>query len=114
MKYLNVSLLSLRGRQHPALLNIVTPHEVQKSRIHLKMLSGDFLTYEIKALHSGGSPHCRICIKKMSIFIIESTEHIITSCEAFDEIRTRIFPQYDEALQNSESKLTLNDFTHSY
>ena len=113
MKYLNVSLLSLRGRQHPALLNIVTPHEVQKSRIHLKMLSGDFLTYEIKALHSGGSPHCRICIKKMSIFIIESTEHIITSCEAFDETRTRIFPQYDEALQNSESKLTLNDFASS-
>ena len=56
MGYLNVSLSGLRGRHHPALANIITTYEVQKCRIHLKMLAGDFFTYEVKADQSGGSP----------------------------------------------------------
>ena len=39
MKYLHVSLSGLRGRQYPALANIITTINVQKSRIHLKMLA---------------------------------------------------------------------------
>ena len=61
MGYLNVSLSGLRGRHHPALANIITTYEVQKCRIHLKMLAGDFFTYEVKADQSGGSPYCRCC-----------------------------------------------------
>ena len=34
MKYLNVSVLGLRGRHHPALANMVTSHEVKLSRPH--------------------------------------------------------------------------------
>ena len=45
MLYLNVSLSGLRGRHHPALAGIITTQEVQKSRIHIKMLAGDYLTY---------------------------------------------------------------------
>ena len=63
MKYLNVSLTGLRGKKHPALYGIFTTHEVKKSRIHLKMLSGDYLTFEKKARRSGGSPHCRSCLE---------------------------------------------------
>ena len=36
MKYLNVSVIGLRGRHHPSLSNLLTTHDVQKSRAHLK------------------------------------------------------------------------------
>ena len=45
IKYLNVSLTGLRGKRHPAVSNIVTTHDVKKSRIHIKMLAGDYLTH---------------------------------------------------------------------
>ena len=35
MEYLNVGLIGLRGKHHPAIANIVTPMEVQKMRPHL-------------------------------------------------------------------------------
>ena len=38
LKYLNVSLLGLSGRHHPALSDIVTVNDVKKSCHHLKML----------------------------------------------------------------------------
>ena len=55
MQYLNTSLYGLNGRCHPALANLVTSHQVKKARIHLKMLAGNFLTYEMKSNQSGGS-----------------------------------------------------------
>ena len=44
MTFLNVNLSSLRGRHHPCLSDIVTPTEVKKLRLHLKFLTGDYLT----------------------------------------------------------------------
>ena len=61
MKYLNVSLSGLNGKRHPALNNLISSHEVKKSRIHLKMLAGDYLTYKVKSKQSGGSPSCISC-----------------------------------------------------
>ena len=113
MKYFNISLISLRGQHHPALKNIITSHEVRKCRIHLKMLSGDYLTYSIKASHSGGSPHGRLCKTEANVLLSESTEHMLTSCVVYDEIRERIFPQYDMILKESKLKCTLNDFQES-
>ena len=113
MKFLNISVIGLRGRHHPAIRNIFTPYEVKKCRIHLKMLCGDFLTYELRAAQSGGSPLCRICMKMKSISIVESTEHIISSCSAYDNIRSRIFPEYDTILKHSISKLKLDDYACS-
>ena len=91
MKYLHVSLTGLRGRQHPALAGIVTTISVQKSRIHLKMLAGDYFTYEMKSNHSGGSPHCRCCPNTpCSPSPPETIQHIISSCVSYIEIRNRI------------------------
>ena len=61
MTYMNVSVTGLRGKHHPALSNLITCFDVQKSRPHLKMLCQDYLTYEKRADQSGGSPHCRCC-----------------------------------------------------
>ena len=83
MKYLHVSLSGLRGRHHPALANIITTINVQKSRIHLKMLAGDYFTYEVKSKQSGVSPHCRSCpTTPSSPSPSENLEHILCRCEA--------------------------------
>ena len=56
MIYLNVSLIGLNGRLHPAITGVTTSHQVKKMRPHIKMLCGNYLTYEIKSSQSGGSP----------------------------------------------------------
>ena len=48
MNFLNVNLLSLRGRHHPCLSNIVTALEVKKLRVQLKILTGDYLPNKTK------------------------------------------------------------------
>ena len=87
MEFLNVALTGLRGRHHPALANIVTTLEVKKSRPHLKMLSGDYFTFETKSIQSGGSPHCRCCSFRPSPN--ENLVHILTNCGAYSDIRER-------------------------
>ena len=102
MKYLNVSLLSLRGKSHPALNNIVTIQDVRKCRPHLKMLSGDYLTFQDKANHSGRSPSCKTC--KDSSEPDEDLCHILTKCTAYTDIRSRILQEYYNLFQASHSK----------
>ena len=91
MQYLNTSLYGLNGKNHPALSNIITSHQVQKSRIHLKMLAGNYLTYEVKAKQSGGSAHCRCCVPPSPS---ENLEHILTICSAYSDIRNRMTEEY--------------------
>ena len=49
MKYLNVSITGLNGRHHPALSYLSSTYDVKISRAHLKFLSGNYLTYDLKA-----------------------------------------------------------------
>ena len=106
MKYLNVSLSGLRGCHHPALSGIYTTKEVQKSRIHLKMMAGDFLTYEIKSKQSGGGPHCRCCQAPSPP--PEDLPHILTSCDAYSDIRTRFITQYEILCTQAKSDIILS------
>ena len=92
MKFFNVSLIGLRGRPHPALSNITTSHQAKKAKQHLKMLGGDYFTYEKKSKQSGGSPFCRSCRKDEN----EDIPHIIAGCTAYSEIRDRIRKEYEE------------------
>ena len=50
------------------------------------------------------------CKSKENIVLSEKTEHILTSCGAYDEIRERIFPQYESILKNSKLRCSLHDF----
>jgi hypothetical protein len=104
MGYLNVSLTGLRGRHHPALAYIITTQEVQKSRIHLKMLAGDYLTYEVKSNQSGGSPHCRCC--SLSSPATESLEHVLTVCDLYSDIRERIVNEYSHLCSQAKSDVS--------
>ena len=62
MQYLNVQVQGLSGTPHPALMNIYNMQEVKKLRLHIKFLSGDFLTAERQALDNGTNPQCKLCL----------------------------------------------------
>ena len=59
-------------------------------RPHVKMLSGNYLTFEIKSEQSGGSPDCRLCSQLGETPLTESLEHLISLCVKFSDVRTRI------------------------
>ena len=63
MKYFNISLFGLNSKCHPAILNIISVHDMKKNHYHMKMLLGDLYTYEIKSRQSGGDPFCVLCMK---------------------------------------------------
>ena len=100
MTYLNVTTAGLTGRHHPALSNLITTHDVKLSRPHLKFLSGNYLTYSIKATQSGGSSHCRICLDPC-----ESVSHIINSCHGMNDERDKILQEYKSLCMNTKNKI---------
>ena len=87
MTYLNVSVLGLRGRLHPAVSNLTNTHAVRKMRPHIKMLAGNYLTLEEKSNQSGGSPFCCLCD---NVIEPESLEHLISRCQKMSETRSNI------------------------
>ena len=107
MHYFNVSLIGLRGKKHPALLGVVTTHEAKKSRIHLKMMVGDYLTYQTKSNRSGGSPLCRGCPENSPQN--ETLSHILTECFAYADIRERMFPEFSEVCKTTKSDIIFED-----
>ena len=109
MKYLNISLSGLNGKCHPALNNILTSHQVKKSRIHLKMLAGNFLTFERKAKQSGGSSHCRSCaplLPSVSTPPSEDLVHMLTMCTAYSDVRSRMCEEYSILCSLSKSRIS--------
>ena len=90
MNYLNVATIGLRGRHHPALSNQITTRDVKLARPHLKFLAGNYLTYQIKANQSGGSPRCRICTSGAE----ESISHVISVCSGMSTERERIMTEF--------------------
>ena len=107
MTYLNVSLTSLRGRHHPALSGLIQTLDVKNSRIHLKMLGGDYLTYSIKANQSGGSPNCRCCSPLVPQR--EEIEHILAVCSAYSDIRKRMIPEFQMLCQQTQLKIDFQE-----
>ena len=106
MIYLNVSLLGLTGRLHPSITGVSSTHEVRKMRIHVKMLTGNYLTYEIKSNQSGGSPQCRLCLVES-----ESLEHLISRCVKIDHIRTQIKEKMMSICQESGISIDINNLS---
>ena len=88
MVYLNVQLQGLSGCPHPVLQNINNMQEVKKLRIHLKFLTGDFLTAERLAKDTGSDPRCKLCPSPE-----ESTNHVLTQCKATQDIKNRLLPE---------------------
>ena len=86
MTYLNVQLLGLSGRPHPALLHVATVQDVKKLRTHIKLLTGDFLTAERAAINNqNANPQCNTQVETIS--------HILVQCRALSDVRDRLFPE---------------------
>ena len=109
MSYLNVSLCNLRGRVHPAISDLYTYEEVRQSQYHIKMLTGDFFTYKMKAELSGGSPHCRLCSSPHQNFegesgqyYSESISHILITCCELEDKRRKIISEITKLCSNIE------------
>ena len=99
-----VSTLGLRGRHHPAIMNMVTSREVKLSRAYMKIISGNYLTYAVKASQSGGSPHCRICN-----FESESISHVVTACSGMASIRQNLFIELRQLCMQTKNKVNLDE-----
>ena len=96
MKYLNINVKGLNGRPHPALRGALTTKESKKLHAHIKLLSSDLYTYEIKASYQGGSPHCRFCEgSETQSSPSENISHILTQCSAYSNKRNKIFNQME-------------------
>ena len=62
MTFLNAQLYGLNGHHHPALPGLYTTRDVEKLHPHLKMLTGDYLTYSrVASDRKLGDPSCRLC-----------------------------------------------------
>ena len=100
MNFLNIQLCGLSGRHHPALFGLETTRDVERLRPHMKMLTGDYLTYSRLALdRQTGDPSCRICkVHQPSNPPPETIEHLLTECRGTAEVRERIIPELLNAL----------------
>ena len=105
MSYLNIATKGLNGLPHPALFDIQTTSSVQKMRPHIKMLCGDYYTYQLKAKYQGGSPHCRLCPNQD----IEHIEHILTQCPEYEDVRQRIFNDIKNICDQSRSSICFEE-----
>ena len=65
------------------------------------MMTGDYLTYDIKSRQSGGSAWCRCC----SLQAPETLTHIIVLCDSYTEIRSRFKSEYEELSRISDFDL---------
>ena len=109
MKYLNVSLLGLNGTPHPVLLNIRTSREVRSLRPVLKLLAGDYYSYEERANRSGGSPHCRLCSAEgENNPQVENVEHIVTKCVGTETVRIKLMPDIISATSSAKSEVDIS------
>ena len=103
----------MRGRLHPAITNVFTTHEVKKMRPHVKMLVGNYLTLEEKSLQSGGSPFCQLCLNEdePKIEVVESIDHLISSCSGLNETRRNIISSMKNLIQVSGLKIEIDKFS---
>ena len=73
-------------------------------RPHIKMLTGDYQCFAYLAQDRGMEPHCRLCrllLDAQDQAPAEDIEHLLTSCRATADTRSRIMPEILNALTTS-------------
>ena len=62
---------------------------------------GDYTTFLIKSMQSGGSPHCLMCEGQQ----LESICHLVASCTALTNERAQIVAEYEQLCAKTIAKL---------
>ena len=98
-QFLNVQVFGLTGRPHPVLTWVLTTQDVVRSRVHVKMLAGDYLCYDNLARDRGTDTQCRLCQSHRSRSApVEDLVHLLTRCWGTAEPRNRILPDLFNAI----------------
>ena len=117
LAYFNVQASGLSGRPHPVLTGVMTTQEVMRSRVHIKMLAGDYPCQQYVGKDRDQDTSCRLCL---AVFPgcppkSEDMEHLLTRCRATAEIRQRIIPDILTALsQHFPGNSLLEHISHGH
>ena len=95
LNFLNVQTLGLTKRVHPVLSGVLTTQEAERSRIHIKMLCGDYPCYAYLGSDRNQDAQCRLCqlVSPHQPAPTEDMVHLLTRCRATSDTRTRILPE---------------------
>ena len=101
LHFLNVQTSGLSGRPYSTILGILTTQDVAKSRIHLKMLSGDYPCYYYLGSDREQDAFCRLCHSLLPFHPPpdEDMVHLLTRCRGTLETRSRIIPELLNTIQ---------------
>ena len=107
--FFNVQTIGLSGRPHPVLLGVMTTQEVTRSRVHTKMLAGDYPCYAYIGADRETDSACRLCLalKPDQPAPVEDMSHLLTRCSATADTRTRFTPNLLNAIALSFPKNTI-------
>ena len=94
LSFFNVQISGLSGRPHPVLAGILTTRDVMCSRVHLKMLSGDYPCFSYLGSDRSQDANCRLCQSLTQLCPVpdENMVHVLTRCRATSDTRTRLTP----------------------
>ena len=94
MHFLNVQVTGLSGRGHPVLSGLLTTQEVFRSRVHIKMLAGDYPCSSYLATDRLQDASCQLCQSLFPDYLspAEDMVHLLARCRATADTRTRILP----------------------
>ena len=91
--FLNIQATGLAGRVHPVLSGIMTTQEVMRSRVHVKMLAGDYPCQAYLGNERSRDSACPLCqyLYPGSQAPDETMVHLITRCRATSDTRAAYF-----------------------
>ena len=95
LRFLNVQVTGLSATVHPLLSWVMTTQDAAIVRPHIKMLSGDYPCFVNSDKMSNGEPLCKLCqplIDSAQQCPTEDLVHLLTSCKATIDIRSRVLP----------------------
>ena len=75
-------------------MGLTTTRNVEKAQTHMKMLSGDYLTYSRLAIErKSGNSSCILC-RDISPLSQDTIVHVLTECRETAETRERIIQEF--------------------
>ena len=92
--FLNVKASGLSGRPHPVLFGVFTTQEVMRTRVHLKMLAGDYPCSAYIGSDRGQDTSCKLCkvLHPQHPPPTDDLVHVLTECRVLSDTRSRYIP----------------------